>query len=135
MADQPASVGVIDFTNVKDGGDIFNKKRQQEGDYKAKITKVVDRPSKKDGVAQWLFTIQAGSVSSAAATSEKWTTIMPSIATDRATSNPTTREGAGWVVGVLGAPVCGISLMVRDLDCGMGRESHLTQSKRRAKPI
>lgn len=61
MADQPASVGVIDFTNVKDGGDIFNKKRQQEGDYKAKITKVVDRPSKKDGVAQWLFTIQAGS--------------------------------------------------------------------------
>ena len=60
MAEQ-ASVGVIDFTNVKDGGGAFNKKRQPEGDYKAKITRVVDAPSKKDNTPQWLFTIQVGS--------------------------------------------------------------------------
>lgn len=53
-----ASAGVIDFTNVKDGGN-FNTKRQPEGDYRAKITNVTDSPA-KDGVAQWLFTIQVG---------------------------------------------------------------------------
>jgi len=51
---------VVDFTNVKDGGGIFNKKHQPAGDYKAKVTKVEDAPSKKDGIGQWLFTIQAG---------------------------------------------------------------------------
>lgn len=60
MADQ-ATAAAIDFTNVKDGGGSFNKKRQPEGDYKAKVTKVVDAPSKKDNTPQWLFTIQVGS--------------------------------------------------------------------------
>lgn len=55
-----ASAGVIDFTNVKEGGGSFNRKRQPEGDYRAKVTKVVDAPA-KDGVMQWLFTIQVGS--------------------------------------------------------------------------
>jgi len=54
----PASAGVIDFTNVKEGG-AFNTKRQPEGDYRAKVTSVTDAPA-KDGVNQWLFTIQAG---------------------------------------------------------------------------
>lgn len=60
MADQ-ATAAAIDFTNVKDGGGAFNKKRQPEGDYKAKVTRVVDAPSKKDNTPQWLFTIQVGS--------------------------------------------------------------------------
>jgi len=60
MADQ-ATAAAIDFTNVKDGGGGFNKKRQPEGDYKAKVVKVVDAPSKKDNTPQWLFTIQVGS--------------------------------------------------------------------------
>lgn len=48
----------LDFTNVKDGGGNFNKKRQPEGDYKAKVVKVDDAPSKKDNVMQWLFSIE-----------------------------------------------------------------------------
>lgn len=56
-----ASEGVIDFTNVKEGGGNFNKKRQPEGDYKAHITSVVDAPAKGDGVMQWLFSITVGS--------------------------------------------------------------------------
>lgn len=59
MADAPASNAVIDFTNVKEV-DIWNKKRQPEGDYTARITKVADSPSKKDDVAQWVFTIVVG---------------------------------------------------------------------------
>lgn len=55
-----ASAKALDFTNVKDGGGAFNKKRQEAGDYKAKVTRVVDSPSKKDGTDQWLFTIQVG---------------------------------------------------------------------------
>lgn len=55
-----ASEGVLDFTNVKDGGGSFNKKRQKEGDYSAKITAVADAPAKSDGVMQWMFTIQVG---------------------------------------------------------------------------
>lgn len=55
MADKASAAG-LDFTNVKEGG-TFNKKHQAPGDYKAKVMKVVDAPSKKDGVAQWLFTI------------------------------------------------------------------------------
>jgi len=55
-----ATAAGLDFTNVKDGGGSFNKKRQPEGDYRARVLKVVDAPSKKDGVAQWLFTIQVG---------------------------------------------------------------------------
>jgi hypothetical protein len=47
----------LDFTNVKDGGQSFNKKRVPAGDYLARVTKVQDSPA-KDGVPQWLFTIQ-----------------------------------------------------------------------------
>lgn len=54
-----ASAAQLDFTNVKDGGS-FNKKHQAPGDYAAKVTKVVDAKSKKDGASMWLFTIQAG---------------------------------------------------------------------------
>jgi hypothetical protein len=57
---KPASAKALDFTNVKDGGGLFNKKRQPAGDYRAKVTKVVDSPAKKDGTPQWLFTIQVG---------------------------------------------------------------------------
>lgn len=60
MANEKATASQLDFTNVKDGGGAFNKRRQPEGDYKAKITKVVDAPSKKDGVMMWLFTIEVG---------------------------------------------------------------------------
>lgn len=52
-----AQAAALDFTNVKEGGGSFNKKRMPEGDYKAKVTKVADAPSKKDGIMQWLFTI------------------------------------------------------------------------------
>lgn len=54
-----ATAAQIDFTNVKDGGN-FNKKHQSPGDYKAKVTKVADAKSKKDGAKMWLFTIQVG---------------------------------------------------------------------------
>lgn len=59
MADAVAASMVVDFTNVKEVG-VWNKKRQPEGDYQAKITKVADSPAKKDGVAQWVFTIVVG---------------------------------------------------------------------------
>jgi len=55
MAEQATS-GVFDFTNVKDAG-VFNPRRQVAGDYRAKVTAVVDAESKKDGKPQWLFTI------------------------------------------------------------------------------
>lgn len=52
---------VVDFSDVQDsGGRRFSKKRQPEGDYRAKIVAVEDSPSSKDGVAQYLFTIQVG---------------------------------------------------------------------------
>lgn len=51
------TAAALDFTNVKEGGGSFNKKRLPEGDYKAKVTKVQDAPSKKDNIMQWLFTI------------------------------------------------------------------------------
>ena len=60
MADETtrtkATARAIDFTNVKEGSG-FNKKRMPAGDYVAKITRVEDSPSKKDGEAQWLFSI------------------------------------------------------------------------------
>lgn len=52
---ETASKAAIDFTNVKEGG-VHSKKRQPEGDYRAKVTKVVDAPA-PDGIKQWLFTI------------------------------------------------------------------------------
>lgn len=59
MADKKATAAALDFTNVKDGGS-FNKKHQAPGDYKGKVTKVVDAKSKKDGGKMWLYTIQVG---------------------------------------------------------------------------
>lgn len=57
MADRSkATTAVIDFTNVKEGSG-FNKKRMPAGDYLARISRVEDSPSKKDGEPQWLFTI------------------------------------------------------------------------------
>lgn len=47
----------VDFTNVKEGGGNFSKKRLPAGDYLAKITKVEDAEA-KDGVFQYLFTIE-----------------------------------------------------------------------------
>lgn len=56
-----ATPTVIDFSDVpEEGGRTFNKKRQPAGDYLGKIIKVQDEKSKKDGVAQWLYTIQVG---------------------------------------------------------------------------
>jgi len=55
-----ATAKALDFTNVKDGGGGFNKKRQPAGDYKAQVTKVQDAPTKKGNEPQWLFTIQVG---------------------------------------------------------------------------
>lgn len=60
MADKKSSSVALDFTNVKEGGGNFNKKRQPEGDYKAKILKVQDSPAKGDGIMQWLFTLEVG---------------------------------------------------------------------------
>lgn len=57
MADK-ASAAILDFTDVKDGGASFNKKRVPAGDYLAKVTKVEDRPVKGTEEPQWLFTIE-----------------------------------------------------------------------------
>jgi len=55
-----ATAKSLDFTNVKEGGE-FNKKRQTQGDYKAKVMAVKDSPTKDDGTPQWCFTIKVGS--------------------------------------------------------------------------
>ena len=47
----------LDFTNVKDGGGRWNKRRFPEGDYRAKITAVEDGESKA-GNPMWIFTIE-----------------------------------------------------------------------------
>lgn len=52
-----ATAKVVDFSNVKDGGN-FNKQRVPMGDYVAVITKVEDAVSKKDDIFQYLFTIK-----------------------------------------------------------------------------
>lgn len=59
---KPGAPKKLDFTKVKDGGGRFNKRRQKEGGYKGKITKVETVPKKNEpSVDQWLFTITAGS--------------------------------------------------------------------------
>ena len=58
MADAVSSAHVVDFTNVKDSGARFNKKRVPEGEYLAKVVKVEDSPTKETKEFQWLFTIQ-----------------------------------------------------------------------------
>jgi hypothetical protein len=57
-----AESAALDFTNVKEAG-AFNPRRQAAGDYKAKVTAVVDAESKKSGKPQWLFTIQVNGAS------------------------------------------------------------------------
>lgn len=53
-----ASAKQIDFTNVKDGGGLFNKKRQAEGDYRGTVTKVEEVAKKGEKkLTMWLFTI------------------------------------------------------------------------------
>ncbi len=58
MADAKTSSKVVDFTNVKDSGARFNKKRVPEGEYLAKVVKVEDSKTKSTEEFQWLFTIQ-----------------------------------------------------------------------------
>lgn len=57
MAVAKASTAILDFSNTKDGVD-FNKKRVPAGDYLAKVTRVVDSPTKESKEPQWLFTFQ-----------------------------------------------------------------------------
>jgi hypothetical protein len=57
MADR-AGAAVLDFTNTREGGATFNKKRVPSGDYLAKVTAVKDSPTKDTKEAQWLFTIE-----------------------------------------------------------------------------
>lgn len=47
---------IVDFSNVKEGGATFMKKRVPSGDYLARVTKVQDSPA-KDGIHQWLYTV------------------------------------------------------------------------------
>lgn len=47
----------LDFSGVKDRG-AFNPRRVAEGDYRAKIVKVEDSPTKESGKDQWVFTIK-----------------------------------------------------------------------------
>lgn len=68
MSEEKAAVAgaaILDFTDVKDGGSRFNKKRLPAGDYKATIVKVEDAPTKEKKEPQWLFTISIASDSSA----------------------------------------------------------------------
>lgn len=47
----------LDFSNVKDRGN-FNPQNVEAGDYLAKIVKVEDAESKKDGEFQYVFTVK-----------------------------------------------------------------------------
>jgi hypothetical protein len=53
-----ATAKALDFTDVKDGGASFNKKRVPMGDYLAKVTKCEDSPTKETKEPQWLYTIE-----------------------------------------------------------------------------
>lgn len=52
-----ATSQVVDFSNVKDGGE-YQPKRVPAGDYVAKIVEVKDGKSKKDDEFQWIFKIK-----------------------------------------------------------------------------
>lgn len=56
MAEKKATRKVLDFTNVKDRGNV-NPVRVDEGDYKMKILSVSEETSSK-GNDQWLFILQ-----------------------------------------------------------------------------
>lgn len=58
MAAETASAAILDFTDVKEGGASFNKKRVPMGDYLAKITAVKDAPTKESQEPQWLYSIE-----------------------------------------------------------------------------
>ena len=60
-----ASAKAVDFSGVKERGS-FNTKHIPEGDYAAKIVKVEDAESKKDGSFQYIFTIKVDKFSQAA---------------------------------------------------------------------
>lgn len=53
-----ATARTADFSNVKEGGPRFTKKRVKAGDYLAKIVKVEDAQIKATKEFQYLFTIQ-----------------------------------------------------------------------------
>lgn len=53
-----ATAKALDFTNVKEGGASFNKKRVPMGDYLAKVTKCEDSPTKQTQEPQWLYTLE-----------------------------------------------------------------------------
>lgn len=53
-----AAAAVLDFTNTKEGGAAFNKKRVPAGDYLARVKAVEDRPTKDTKEPQWLFTVE-----------------------------------------------------------------------------
>lgn len=57
-AAEKATTAILDFSDVKDGGASFNKKRVPAGDYLAKVTKVADAPTKETKEPQWLYSIQ-----------------------------------------------------------------------------
>lgn len=52
-----ATARAFDFTDVKDGGGQFSKKRMPEGEYLAEIVKVEDAKA-KDDIDQYLFTLR-----------------------------------------------------------------------------
>lgn len=52
-----ATAKALDFSDVKDRGN-FNPQRVEAGDYLAKVVKVEDANSKKDGEFQYIFTIK-----------------------------------------------------------------------------
>lgn len=56
---------VLDFTNVKDSSGV-NPKHRPAGDYRVKISKVTEQPTKKDAnVLQWVFVMTATDMQSA----------------------------------------------------------------------
>lgn len=57
MATDKTSPKIVDFSNVKDASG-FNTKPVPPGDYLAKIVKVADAESKKDGTFQFVFSIR-----------------------------------------------------------------------------
>ncbi|WKV22146.1 DNA polymerase [Mycobacteroides phage 8UZL] len=57
MATSKAKAEIIDFSNVKERGN-YQPKHVAAGDYRGKITKVVDDPA-KDGTKMWTFTIES----------------------------------------------------------------------------
>lgn len=50
----------LDFSNVKDGGGKWNKRRQKAGDYLATVTDYEKGEAKSDGTTMWIYTIQVG---------------------------------------------------------------------------